>query len=665
MRLGIFAGGFKPFHAGHFAKLALAASENDHALLVYGLAGRQKNSDFNFTEEMAREIFEITRDAVQSRMSGRVTVIEGRPSPWTVVFEVMAAVFRGVEPKNPEVASFVRSLGSPEEVEITIYSSAADSERDAKFVAKELEAVRAGRLHVDVGTDDGGTNRRIEAALQRYQEEEERAMAPELVDIRGSGVRAALADGSAEDISRLLPPILDAGQKKRALNVLRPDRFALESRRLARVMEMVRRKQSEVMHESAPEAHILNFYEDLELPIRELKEAIRALLEGRVENVQEKLDGQNLTFTVRNGVVETFTKGTSWTRVQKGGRKLEEYDSVYSELPTVRDAFKLSHSALQAVADRHPEATLDLFMDGRVVVEASMMIPSNPNTIQYDVPRIVFIGFYAMDPSIQPSEEEEVARTYAVWSGLAAAESSKPVGLTKVPFLELKRVVNSDEQAARLESELDTIIADAGLNSGDAGLSVGDVVAGLVEKRLLEMGLSESDARRGAKRIALGQRSSNPIRSFEQPDIIKSVESSANFLDEARIPLERIVQQLATVVFRNLEFALASNDPQQGQALRDFVRRVRSSVENGNVLADPAQLHSIRTALDRIGDEEAFEKAVEGIVFTWRGQTRKLTGLFTPINKLRSFFNYGKSQASFNEARIAKKVLAEILRRRV
>jgi len=196
-------------------------------------------------------------------------------------------------------------------------------------------------------------------------------------------------------------------------------------------------------------------------------------------------------------------------------------------------------------------------------------------------------------------------------------------------------------------------------------LSVGDVVAGLVEKRLLEMGLSEPDARRGAKRIALGQRNSNPIRSFEQPDVIKSVESSANFLDETRVPLERVVQRLATAVFRNLEFALASNDPQQGQALRDFVRRVRSSVENGNVLADPAQLHSIRTALDRIGDEEAFEKAVEGIVFTWKGQTRKLTGLFTPINKLRSFFNYGKSPARFNEARIARKVLAEILRRRV
>lgn len=663
MRLGIFAGGFKPFHAGHFAKLALAASENDKAALIYGMAGRQKNSDFNFTEGMAREIFEITRDAVQSRMSGRVAVIEGRPSPWTVVFEVMAAVFRGVEPKNPEVASFVRSLGPLEEVEITIYSSAADAERDAKFVAKEPEALQTGRLRVDIGEDESGTTRRIERALQQFQSESEHSFAPELVGIRGSGVRAALADGAAEEIARLLPPILDAQQKKRVLHVLRPDRFALESKRLARIMEKVLKRRAKMLRESAPEAHILNFYEDLGLPIQELKEAIRALLEGRVENVQEKLDGQNLTFTVRNGAVETFTKGTSWSRVQKGGRKLEEYDAIYSELPTVRDAFKLSHSALQAVADRHPDITQDLFRDGGVVVEASMMIPSNPNTIQYDVPRIVFIGFHALDPSIQ-SLEAEIGQAYAVWSGLAAAERSKPIELTTVPVLGLNRVLNSDDEAARLEAELDAIVSEAGLPAGGPLITVGDVIVGLVERKLIEMGLSRKDAIAGAKRIALGQRASNPIRSFEQPDVIKQIESSNAFLDDARIPLERVIQRTATIVFRNLEFALASNDPQRGKPLRDFVRRVRSSVENGNVLADPEQLRSIRTALDRIGNEEAFEKAVEGIVFTWKGQTRKLTGLFTPINKLRSFFNYGKSPARFSEAKIVGKVLAEIARRK-
>ena len=77
--------------------------------------------------------------------------------------------------------------------------------------------------------------------------------------------------------------------------------------------------------ESGPEAHILNFYEDLDMPLSEFKEAIVALLEARVENVEEKMDGQNLTFTVRNGEVETFSKGVSWAGVQRGGKKLADY----------------------------------------------------------------------------------------------------------------------------------------------------------------------------------------------------------------------------------------------------------------------------------------------------------------------------------------------------
>ena len=68
-------------------------------------------------------------------------------------------------------------------------------------------------------------------------------------------------------------------------------------------------------------------------------------------------------------------------------------------------------------------------------------------------------------------------------------------------------------------------------------------------------------------------------------------------------------------------------------------------MKGGRLIADPGQTEAIRVALERIGDEAAFEKAVEGIVFRWKGKTRKLTGLFTPINKLRGFFAYGKTPA--------------------
>ena len=144
-----------------------------------------------------------------------------------------------------------------------------------------------------------------------------------------------------------------------------------------------------LMLENGPEAHILNFYEDLDMPLSEFKEAIRALLDAQVEDVEEKMDGQNLTFTVRNGEVETFSKGASWASVQRGGKKIADYEAQYADRPQVRDAFKRAYASLQAAADVDPALTSRLFRDGGVVVESLMMLPENPNTIVYDRPLCV------------------------------------------------------------------------------------------------------------------------------------------------------------------------------------------------------------------------------------------------------------------------------------
>jgi hypothetical protein len=321
----------------------------------------------------------------------------------------------------------------------------------------------------------------------------------------------------------------------------------------------------------------------------------------------------------------------------------------------------MSHSSLQAAVDADPDLAEAVFRNGGVVVEASMMLPSNPNTIIYDVPRIVFIGAYALDPSLGGKHDEQA---YRAWVEKAKSVRDSPLNLSDVPILKLQRVLDSDRVAAELESELDSLMRSAGLDpSSDA--AVGDVLFGLASNALIDRGFTADEADRGAQRIVWGLKKDNPQKSFspESWQLLKDLEKGP-FLDEVRIPLERVVQRLATTVFRNLEFALASNDAESGKQLRDFVSRVRSSMQKGRVLADPNALNSIRAALDRIGDETQFEKAVEGVVFRWKGKTRKLTGLFTPINKLRGFFHYGKEPARIQEARIVRSILREIARRR-
>lgn len=394
--------------------------------------------------------------------------------------------------------------------------------------------------------------------------------------------------------------------------------------------------------ESGPEAHILNFYEDLDMPLSELKEAMRALLEAQVEDVEEKMDGQNLTFTVRNGEIETFSKGVTWKRLQSPGKKLADYERDYAHLPSVRDAFTSAYSSLQTAVDSDPLLADRLFQNASVVIESLMMLPENANTIVYDKPTIRFVRAYAMDPALNGVTNDAA---YAKFIKLAASVDV-PVPMGTVPILQLKRVLDSDKVAAELETELAGIMSKAGVVDG---ATVGDLIVGLVAKKLETTGLSKNIAQRIAIRLGRGDKNafSKKDAAMTGPgvwDKVQSLEDSP-FVDEAIIPIERILQKLAMNVFRNLEFALSSNETESGESLRSFVSQTRNALKSGRLLADPSQTEAIRVALDRIGDEAVFEKAVEGIVFRWKGKTRKLTGLFTPINKLRGFFAYGKNPA--------------------
>lgn len=653
--LGIFAGGFKPFTAGHFSKLALASDENDEVLLLYGLSERKKGSDYVYTREMAEQVYSIVSNALEREMPN-VNVTQARPSPIAASFDVIDQVANGSSPKHVDLSAF--GLDPSRIDSITVYSDPTDIQVYLRNVGGPNEGkyfgdmVQTDRLRFDTGLSDGGDDERIVQALaRRYRksQDQDQDWVRSRARVRGSEIRSMIQGGMDSELASFLPPVLNDQETAEIISILKGginESFAM---------------RLHLLESEGPEAHIMGFHEDLEMPIYELKEAIRALLEGDVEEVQEKLDGQNLTFTVRNGVVETHSKGATWNRVSQGGRRFEDYDSIYAERPTARDAFKMSHSALQAAVDADPSLAEAVFKNGRVVVEASMMLPSNPNTIIYDVPRIVFIGAYALDPALEGKHDENAYRS---WIQVAKSIKDVPLDLTDVPILKLQRVLDSDQVASSLESELDSLLQRAGLDPS-SDVRLGDVLHGLATEALAKRNLSPEEADRGAMRIVWGAKRDNPQKSFrpESWTILKELEGST-FLDEVRLPLERIVQRLATTVFRNLEFALASNNTGSGQQLRDFVARVRGSMQSGRILTDPKTLNSIRVALDRIGDESEFEKAVEGVVFRWKGKTRKLTGLFTPINKLRGFFHYGKEPARIQESRIVRSILAEIARRR-
>jgi len=396
------------------------------------------------------------------------------------------------------------------------------------------------------------------------------------------------------------------------------------------------------LNDSKPQSHIHNLYEDLDMSLLELNELFSSFVNGEITEVQEKLDGQNLTFTVRNGRVEVYYKGIDWNGLQKPGKSYSTWDNEYSHLPNVKNAYKRSHLAIQNFVDLNKQLAYNLFQNGKLIMESAMIIPENPNTIIYNKPYIVFIDCYAMDPLLLGKIDYQA---FDSWQN-EIEKFQHEIKFSKVPKLKIKKFKDSKIILNNLSNRLKYFQDYYGLNNYS---TIGDLLIKLAKSSIVEMGIGETTANKIASRIVTGNKSHfKKEQTSHAPwvwNVVQKLESSY-FKEKSCIPLENLIHDFSNCVFENLEFQIASNDKSSGNYLRKFVKEVKRARKNNKIIASSKQLSLIDVCLERIGDEDRFLKPVEGIVFKCKkNKIKKLTGLFTPINRLRGVFVYGESPA--------------------
>ena len=106
-------------------------------------------------------------------------------------------------------------------------------------------------------------------------------------------------------------------------------------------------------------------------------------------------------------------------------------------------------------------------------------------------------------------------------------------------------------------------------------------------------------------------------------------------------PFESIFLKLGAEIMKNASNFLAANPAKSVQAIRkDIAQVIRDLRSTGDI----SKMGLLRTQLERIKRLGGFEKIVpvEGIVFTYGGNTYKLTGAFAPINQILGTLKYSR-----------------------
>lgn len=233
MNVGIYGGGFKPFTTGHYSKLLYACGregicrENDAVFLFYGIASRQKGSEYDYTREMATEIFEIYRVAIERSLAEegkKVHVVEAKPSPIAMTFAA-ASEFAGV--KRLPIFSFTDWGIDPTSIDkLTIYGERDSLEDFTRHIDTPKEAayfgdaVKTGRLQFDPGYEEGMGDERVVQQFMMQHPELSPEEASQRVRIRGSNVRAAIMSKDPDAIGRFLPAVLNDAERMQVIDIL-------------------------------------------------------------------------------------------------------------------------------------------------------------------------------------------------------------------------------------------------------------------------------------------------------------------------------------------------------------------------------------------------------------------------------------------------------------
>jgi len=411
------------------------------------------------------------------------------------------------------------------------------------------------------------------------------------------------------------------------------------------------------------EAHIYNLYEELSMPLTEIIEIGNLALEGKLENVQEKMDGQFLAFTVVDNQLRFFTKmdlqgqaakdkklDAIRSRSKGGGMTLEEIMSAYTgQRSNIAEGFTIAYEALEPVALPFQDS---LFRNGEVVIASQIMVSKNPNTILYDQDSLRTV--LAIPLTEEPVNQEALS----TFKSQMKQASTEAFTMDEVPTAQLLQdLEKDDEQIKQLEEDLTTVVSDVGLSVGES--TVGDYIKARLEKFLSEKydfipdELVADVADRfmtGKGKIALRLKklvSNEDYQKFRELDKVKT-----RVVQEAIIPLENIIQRLGVIIIDKLDLTLTASNQEE---LLGFVKDARKALESGFDFnlgpEDTKTLEGIRVALARLeSNEDLFNRATEGIVFTHNNKTYKLTGLFTPINRLRGFFRTAMGREGFGRA---------------
>ena len=406
--------------------------------------------------------------------------------------------------------------------------------------------------------------------------------------------------------------------------------------------------------EGGAAGHLAHPFEDGDLTFNDMKEMIKRGLVGGLDKeapVTEKLDGQNIAFSFKDGKI---IFGRNKGHVRDGGKNALDVKGITQQFAGrggIEKAFVGAAEDLQsAISKLTPQQTKNMFKNGSKFMSLEIILPDTQNVIPYGKSVLVMHGTIEYN-----KEGEQINRSST--DGEEFAQAVQKVGADKQKTFGIegpKVIAFSDAEslkyaklAKEYNSNLNDIAKEYGLNSKskledyrnkwwqrkiDSENKELNLKLSSKEKEGLVNRWANGDKTFGVKSFSDNTKS-DWFRNFEANELQKSQKEMIK-------PVENIFLNAGAQTLKRVSNFLSTNSPTAAKELkRDTLTAIKAIRDS----KDPDKIAKLQKELERL-DSIGLDNLVpsEGVVFMYNGNPYKYTGTFAPINQIQGTFKFDK-----------------------
>ena len=430
-----------------------------------------------------------------------------------------------------------------------------------------------------------------------------------------------------------------------------------------------RLKTGGILSEGGAAGHMAHPWDDHGLTFNDVREIVSRALSGRLDieqAVTEKTDGQNIQFTWKNGQPGFARNKGTIINPMTPDQLIADFERKYQEAiqkngaeaaegyKLVVDAFREMAQDITAALSSLPAGELErIFKNGRVFANMEIIYPATKNVIAYDKAHLQFHNLVEYD------EKGNVVETDLTGGAMmqkiiqdANAHMQNTFSFIPPQRIKLGRVYDFEDQQAAFYNEIDQLRDKYGLKDTDL---LSDYHKAwwrdVIQTKANEVGYNIPDdiLITLTQRWAFDNKSTNISvlkKQIDNPEFVAWVDAFdkkdfKQYRKQNLEPFESIFLRLGVLVLQNASNFLAANPSQTVQAIKSELSQLIKDLQGS---PNEDTLRKLESELRRIQKLGGFDSIVpsEGIVFTYQGNTYKMTGAFAPVNQILGVLKYAR-----------------------